>query len=407
MQLKRKEAARRRVRHAPTRRGRAHSHPAARSRHHAHAPTSGRARDARITAAAPYKAGTRRRAVSLAAGDSAFAGLDNRFVISCIPGTESATVPSTPTPAESALTSAHPTEPSLPFTLPSTPPAEVLERPSTPVQSQQTTPASTPQKDGKRPLVRRKYGPARKGDLLKRIRAALERWRGVTRARDFPYSTLPVKALLSDQSLTKIASNNKIIEPSDLAALEPPWVYHTKYGVEVLALIQKVVSEFEAERSSNKKPRRTGRPKKTASQQPTACSPGATAAAEAKRTRAREREQARLAKAEREENKRLAKEARERAEAEKDARKALYAANYAKRHATPAPASQLASQTPSSSARPGTTHPHSSTSSALRYPLTPAAASHPALGSESLSAQGPSPFNSFHPRLLYPTPASF
>ncbi|KAI5891101.1 P-loop containing nucleoside triphosphate hydrolase protein [Schizophyllum commune H4-8] len=319
-----------------------------------------------------------------------------------IPGSESATVP-TPITPETALTSAHPTETSLS----STPTTEMLDRPSTPVQSRQTTPASTPQKDGKRPLVRRKYGPARKGDLLKRVRAALERWRGVTRARDFPYSTLPAKALLSDQSLTKLASNNKIVEPADLATLEPPWVYHNKYGVEVLALIQKVVFEFESERNSNKKPRRTGRPKKTAAQQLAACSPEAMVAAEAKQVRAAERDHARLAKAEREETKRLAKEARERAMAEKDARKALYAANYAKRHAVPAPPSRPTPPIPTASAAwsPSfrTFYPSSPTT---RYPLTPAGALHPALAAGHISSQGSSLLSSFPPRLSNSAPTA-
>ncbi|KAL1681648.1 P-loop containing nucleoside triphosphate hydrolase protein, partial [Schizophyllum commune] len=106
---------------------------------------------------------------------------------------------------------------------------------SKPSTSSKSTPTS-PQKNNKRAQV--PSSPARRGDLLKEIRAALRDWRVRTRKRDYPYSALPKEALMTDKVLGKLASDKTFKTVHDLKRLDPPWPYAERYGDAVFRVIR-------------------------------------------------------------------------------------------------------------------------------------------------------------------------
>lgn len=247
------------------------------------------------------------------------------------------------------------------------PQSDIPARPTTPQRSTQTTPATTPTKTGKRQTKRRE--PARKGELLQDVRSALERWRISARARDYPYSALTAKSLLPDQTLSKLATNNMILTPSDLATLDPPWIYRNKYGAEVLALLSSVVDAYLARRDSKKIARAAVKAqdiqvKNRLEDEVRKAGRARNNAAEKERVRIEKERQAQEAKRRADEE----NEAKKRAAAEKEAKKALYAANYAARRATIKQTDTPPSQSHFAFSYPLSSSPSSSTFTSS-YPL--------------------------------------
>ncbi|KAJ7272231.1 hypothetical protein C8J57DRAFT_1507080 [Mycena rebaudengoi] len=117
---------------------------------------------------------------------------------------------------------------------------------STPSSSVHSTPSKTPNANGKRPMRRpRGDGPAvRRKDHLQTVRGALDRWR-IKKVMSDKYSetSFTPQAILPDPNLTTLASNARIRTVDDiLSTVKPPWIFATRYGPEILALLTKLDS---------------------------------------------------------------------------------------------------------------------------------------------------------------------
>ncbi|TRM56542.1 P-loop containing nucleoside triphosphate hydrolase protein [Schizophyllum amplum] len=277
-------------------------------------------------------------------------------------------------------------------------------RPSTPVESPHVTPASTPKKNGKRPM--QPSNPARRGELLKRVRTALQDWRVATRKLEYPYSTLTATALMPDKILNKIASNNKLRTVDDLRCLDPPWIYASKHGGPVIAAIEDIVGRFVEERDREVLLRRAEKALQTRQKHEQKRQEEETVRLE-KRTiaeaeKARKRAEEKIRATQERERKARAKAA---ATLARDAAAAQRAAKYASPRpvlapSTPLYAGSLAAETRYAMAVPPPMSP--------RTPLTPASAHHPAfVHHQSGTPCTPYPSYSFPTPLPYnlPTPS--
>ncbi|KAJ7591736.1 P-loop containing nucleoside triphosphate hydrolase protein [Mycena floridula] len=131
-------------------------------------------------------------------------------------------------------------------------------RPCTPVcrsvdggstaSSPHSSPSKSPNKNGKRQIVSRQKGPAKRtGDHLENATSRLRTWR-FRMARDiYPDSSLIAEAILPDSVLTKIASNARLKTIEDLLPLE--WMLGRRHGQEVLDLLV-VLDEAKAKRNA-------------------------------------------------------------------------------------------------------------------------------------------------------------
>ncbi|KAL1671654.1 P-loop containing nucleoside triphosphate hydrolase protein [Schizophyllum commune] len=247
---------------------------------------------------------------------------------------------------------------------PSSPADDAPERPITPTRPPQATPANSPRKNNKRPMVPKE--PARRDELLKRIRQAIKDWRLSTRKRDYLYSTLPKEALMTDKVLAKLASDKSYKTVPDLARLDPPWPYASKYGEAVLAVIHQTVDDFVQERDRNTRARRAEKSAETQARKAREREEKAAEKAAAKAAAKRAKEEEKAAQAA---EKARAKEQRAR---EKAARNSEREAKAARRAATSAHESLHASPAPLSRSRV----PPSSVTSSVRYSPYPLAHLH-------------------------------
>lgn len=138
----------------------------------------------------------------------------------------------------------------------------MVERPTTPISrassqsgSAHSTPSKSVNENGKRQM--QQLGPSkRKGEHLKTVRGALERWRlKVHRDRYTIGSAMPT-IILPDHTLTTLASNARIKTVDDMVEkLDPPWVMAQRHGLEVLELMAKLDSRERAQKEQEKQAR--------------------------------------------------------------------------------------------------------------------------------------------------------
>jgi bloom syndrome protein len=150
-------------------------------------------------------------------------------------------------------------------------------RPTTPVShvnySNHSTPSKSPNASGKRPMASidnptMPSGPAtRRGDHLKTVRQALECWRYKMHYSRGPTS-FTAAGFLPDKALTTLASNARIKTVDDMVnMIQPPWIYTSKHGEEVLDLLSKLDRAEKVDREQAKLAKRELRKKVTLERQ--------------------------------------------------------------------------------------------------------------------------------------------
>jgi bloom syndrome protein len=110
-------------------------------------------------------------------------------------------------------------------------------------------------------------GPAvRRKDHLQTVRGALDRWR-IKKVMSDKYSetSFTPQAILPDPNLTTLASNARIRTVDDiLSTVKPPWIFATRYGPEILALLTKLDSLEKDARTAKTIEKREKRKRQTA-----------------------------------------------------------------------------------------------------------------------------------------------
>ena len=111
-------------------------------------------------------------------------------------------------------------------------------------------------------------GPAtRRGEHLKTVRQALVHWRHKMHYSRGP-SSFTAAGFLPDKTLTTLASNARIKTLDDMMnTLQPPWIYASQYGQEVLDLVAELDKADKADREQAKLVKRELRKKETLERQ--------------------------------------------------------------------------------------------------------------------------------------------
>jgi hypothetical protein len=114
----------------------------------------------------------------------------------------------------------------------------------------------------------RPTGPAtRRGDHLKTVRQALERWRYKMHYSRGP-SSFTAAGFLPDKALTTLASNARIKTVEDMhEMIQPPWIYAPRHGQEALDLLSELDRAEKADREQAKLVKRELRKKETLERQ--------------------------------------------------------------------------------------------------------------------------------------------
>jgi hypothetical protein len=117
----------------------------------------------------------------------------------------------------------------------------------------------------KQPRTRKATGLGRRRDeRLEACKNTLSDWRAKTHAYAFQHSIFGPQALMSDKTLTKLATCADIKTVDLMKAQIPDWIWADDYGEEVLELLQPIDSAWKAELDAKAKENRAKKAKTVA-----------------------------------------------------------------------------------------------------------------------------------------------